>query len=91
MLPAGRDIELILRAQDVIHSVFIPAMRFKQDAVPGMEIRAHLQATEIGTYELVCSQLCGLGHYRMRATVSVVSDEEFRRWLQAQSEKLAAQ
>jgi cytochrome c oxidase subunit II len=91
MVPVGRDIELILRAQDVIHSVFIPAMRFKQDAVPGMEIRAHLQATQIGTYELVCSQLCGLGHYRMRATVRVVSDEEFRRWLQAQSENVAAQ
>lgn len=91
MLPAGRDIELILRAQDVIHSVFIPALRFKRDAVPGMEIRAHLQAMQIGTYELVCSQLCGLGHYRMRATVRVVSDEEFRRWLQAQSEKVAGQ
>lgn len=91
MLPAGRDIELILHAQDVIHSVFIPALRFKQDAVPGMEIRAHLRATRIGTYELVCSQLCGLGHYRMRATVRVVSEEEFRRWLQGQSEKVAGQ
>jgi cytochrome c oxidase subunit 2 len=85
MLPVDRDVELTLRAQDVIHSVFIPAMRFKQDAVPGMEIRARLRPTRIGTYEIVCSQLCGLGHYRMRATARVVSDEEFNRWLRTQS------
>jgi len=91
MPPVRRDVELILRAQDVIHSVFIPAMRFKQDAVPGMEIRAHLQATQMGTYELVCSQLCGLGHYRMRASVRVVSAEEFQRWLQTQSVNSLAQ
>jgi len=85
VLPAGRDVDLTLRAQDVIHSVFIPAMRFKQDAVPGMEIHAHLQPIQAGTYELVCSQLCGLGHYRMRATARVVSEQEFRGWLQSQS------
>ncbi len=85
MLPVGREVDLTLRAQDVIHSVFIPAMRFKQDAVPGMEIHARLQPTEIGDYELVCSQLCGLGHYRMRATARVVSEQEFNHWLQAQA------
>jgi cytochrome c oxidase subunit 2 len=81
VVPVGHPVALDLRAQDVIHSVFIPAMRLKQDAVPGMDVRTHFTPTEIGNYELVCSQLCGLGHYRMKATVRVVSEEEFKRWL----------
>lgn len=86
VLPVNRDVELTLRAQDVIHSVFIPAMRFKQDAVPGMAIHAHLRPVETGTFEIACSQLCGLGHYRMRATVKIVSEEEFKKWLRKDSE-----
>lgn len=85
VLPVNRDADLILRAQDVIHSVFIPAMRFKQDAVPGMEIHARLRPLQTGTFEIACSQLCGLGHYRMRAAVKVVSEEEFKQWLKKQS------
>jgi cytochrome c oxidase subunit 2 len=81
VLPAGRNIDLILRAQDVVHSLFIPAMRFKQDTVPGMEIHSHLMPTQVGNYEIACAELCGLGHYRMRAVVRVVSGEEFERWL----------
>jgi cytochrome c oxidase subunit 2 len=91
VLPVGRDVDLRLRAQDVIHSIFIPAMRFKKDAVPGMDIHAHLRPTQIGTYEIVCSQLCGLGHYRMRATARVITDEEFSRWLRTQSKTSAVQ
>jgi cytochrome c oxidase subunit 2 len=82
VLPVGRDVELTLRAQDVIHSVFIPAMRFKQDAVPGMAIRTHLQPVVAGNYEIACAELCGLGHYRMRAQVRVVSQKEFDSWLE---------
>jgi cytochrome c oxidase subunit 2 len=87
VLPVGRLVELDLRAQDVIHSVFIPAMRLKQDAVPGMDIKTHFTPTEIGNYELVCSQLCGLGHYRMKATVHVVSQEDFKKWLKDQASR----
>lgn len=85
VLPVNRDVDLTLRAQDVIHSVFIPAMRFKQDAVPGMEIHAQLRPLQTGTFEIACSQLCGLGHYRMRAAVKVVTEEEFKEWLKKQS------
>ncbi len=81
VLPVGREADLSLRSQDVIHSVFIPAMRFKQDAVPGMDIHAHFTPTQTGTFELACSQLCGLGHYRMTALVRVVSDQEFNAWM----------
>jgi cytochrome c oxidase subunit II len=86
VLPAERDVELILRAQDVIHSIFIPAMRFKQDAVPGMEIHSHLHPVAMGDYEIACAELCGTGHYRMRALVRVVSQEQFAAWLKAQQE-----
>lgn len=81
VVPVDRDVELILRANDVIHGLFIPAMRFKQDAVPGMTTHAHFKPLETGTYELACSQLCGLGHYRMRASVQVVTEEKFKQWL----------
>ncbi|HEV2987267.1 MAG TPA: cytochrome C oxidase subunit II, partial [Candidatus Angelobacter sp.] len=83
VLPAGHDVDLALRANDVIHGLFIPSMRFKQDAVPGMTIQAHFKPLQVGTYEIVCSQLCGLGHYRMRASVRVVTEEEFKQWLKS--------
>jgi cytochrome c oxidase subunit 2 len=83
VLPAGRPVHLTLRAQDVVHSVFIPAMRFKQDTVPGMDIHAHFTPTEVGTYELACAELCGLGHYRMQAKVRVLGEDEFQKWLQS--------
>jgi cytochrome c oxidase subunit 2 len=84
VVPVGREVQLRLHAQDVVHSLFIPAMRFKQDTVPGMEIHSHFTPTQMGSYEIACSQLCGIGHYRMRATVRVVSEEEFEKWLKAQ-------
>lgn len=84
VVPVGKPVVLRLRAQDVIHSLFIPAMRIKQDTVPGMDIRTSFTATRMGTYEIVCSQLCGIGHYKMRAVVRVVSEEEFENWLKAQ-------
>ena len=86
VLPVGRRADLDLRAQDVIHSVFIPAMRLKQDAVPGMETHMRFTPTETGVFEMVCSQLCGLGHYRMKAVVRVVSEGEFKDWLKAQDQ-----
>jgi len=89
VLPTGRDIDLTLHAQDVVHSLFIPAMRFKQDTVPGMEIHSHLMPTQTGTYEIACAELCGLGHYRMRAMVRVVSEEEFEHWLKSQENPAA--
>ena len=84
VVPVAHPVQLHLRAQDVIHSLFIPAMRFKQDTVPGMEIVSHFTPTQIGNYELACAELCGLGHYRMRATVRVLSDNDFQKWLKAQ-------
>ena len=82
-LPVDREIDLSLRAVDVIHSFFVPSLRFKQDAVPGLNIHMHLRPTQIGDYEVACAELCGLGHYKMHGMVKVVSQEDFDKWLAA--------
>jgi cytochrome c oxidase subunit 2 len=83
VVPVNREIELILRAHDVIHSFFVPAMRFKQDAVPGLAIHMHFTPTQTGDFEIACAELCGMGHYRMHGIVRVVSQDEFDKWLAA--------
>ncbi len=80
-LPVKREVDITLRSQDVIHSLFIPAMRFKQDAVPGLAIHMHFTPTETGDYEIVCAELCGLGHYKMHGMLKVLSQEDFDKWL----------
>ncbi len=80
-IPVNQPVELRLIAEDVIHSFFVPAFRVKQDAVPGMDIEVWFEATEVGEYEIACAELCGLGHYRMRATVMVHSAEDYQQWL----------
>ncbi len=84
-IPVNREVEVILRSKDVIHSFFVRELRLKQDLVPGMEIPIHFTATKMGTYEIVCSQLCGLGHYKMRAFFRVMAEEDFDKWLQSQA------
>lgn len=83
-IPVNREIELILKSQDVTHSFYIRELRLKQDAVPGMEIHMHFTATDIGQYELACAELCGLGHYRMHSMLTVVSDADYQKWLMEQ-------
>ena len=81
--PVNRDIEVILRAEDVIHSFFVPSMRFKQDAVPGLAIHMHFKPITTGDYEIACAELCGLGHYKMHGILKIVSQDEFDKWLAA--------
>lgn len=80
-VPAGRPVVVHLSSEDVIHSFYVPQFRVRQDVVPGMDIRAWFQATKPDTFELGCSQLCGLGHYRMRAQVFVHTPEDFDAWM----------
>jgi cytochrome c oxidase subunit II len=84
VVPINREIRLQLHAQDVIHSFFVPDLRLKQDAVPGLNVQAHFEATKLGDYEIVCAELCGLGHYRMHAVLRVVSEDDFQRWQRQQ-------
>jgi cytochrome c oxidase subunit 2 len=82
VLPLGRPVIVQLSSKDVIHSFGVPAMRVKQDAIPGMMIPVWFTPTRLGEYEIACSQLCGLGHYRMRGVLRVVSDDDYRAWLE---------
>ena len=82
-VPVNREVEVILRSHDVIHSFFVPAMRFKQDAVPGLAIHMHFTPIQTGDFEIACAELCGLGHYKMHGIVKVVSEDEFNKWLAA--------
>ncbi|WP_165222841.1 cytochrome c oxidase subunit II [Aquisphaera insulae] len=78
-----------LKSTDVIHSFFLPQMRVKQDAVPGLTIPVWFDSDTAGKFELVCAELCGWGHYKMRGNVTVhATDDEFARW---QAEMLAEQ
>lgn len=77
VIPANRQVELTLRSKDVIHSLFIPVMRFKQDTVPGMAIKVHLTATKEGNYEIPCAELCGQLHFNMKSPLLVVGREEY--------------
>ena len=85
IVPAGRPVIVHLSAKDVIHSFGVPAMRIKQDANPGMMTAVWFTPTVTGDFDVACSQLCGLGHYRMKAILRVVSREEFARWLASQA------
>ena len=83
-LPLGRPVIVQLSARDVIHSFGAPAMRVKQDAIPGIGIPVWFTPTLPGVFDIACSQLCGLGHYRMRAVITVTSSDDFASWLRAQ-------
>ena len=87
-VPVGQEIELLIKTQDVTHSFYVRELRLKQDAVPGMTIQMHFNATVPGEYELACAELCGLGHYRMRSFVNVVSRDEFDKWMRDQEAAL---
>jgi cytochrome c oxidase subunit 2 len=83
VLPAGRQVDLRLRSIDVIHGFFVPGMRLKENTVPGLVLHVHFTPATPGTYPILCSQVCGLGHERMQAILSVVSPAEFEAWLAA--------
>ncbi|MBA3356958.1 MAG: cytochrome c oxidase subunit II [Pyrinomonadaceae bacterium] len=75
-IPSGRPVELLLRSKDVIHNIWVPQLRFKQDLVPGMVIRVHFTANTPGKYELACAELCGQLHFQMKSYLLVLPDDE---------------
>jgi cytochrome c oxidase subunit II len=87
-LPVNKPVRIRLDSRDVIHGFYIPNFRIYQDAVPGRTIDlVWFIPTKIGSYDLACSQLCGSGHYNMKAQVEVVSQEDYDKWYK---QKLAA-
>jgi cytochrome c oxidase subunit 2 len=87
-VPEGREVEVLIRTQDVTHSFYVRELRLKQDAVPGMVIHMHFNATVPGEYEIACAELCGLGHYRMRSFLYVVSQADYDKWIRDQEAAL---
>ena len=73
----NRPVELILAARDVTHSIWIPPLRFKQDAVPGLEIPVHFTPNRVGRYEIACAELCGQQHYKMKSYMLVLPADEY--------------
>ena len=87
-LPVDRPVLVHLSSKDVIHSFGLYEMRVKQDAIPGMQIPVWFVPTRVGEYEIACSQLCGLGHYRMRGFVNVQTADAFKSWMTDQAKEL---
>jgi len=84
-IPVNRPILLTLHSKDVGHSFYVRELRVQQDFVPGLNIPIHFTAIQTGRFEIVCTQLCGLGHYNMKAYLSVLSEAEFDDWLHKQA------
>ena len=82
-VPVGREIKLIEKSLDVTHGFFVRELRLKQDALPGIAIPVHfhVDTDKVGEYEISCTQLCGSGHHRMRATLKVMTQADFDKWL----------
>ena len=77
-LPVNRPVELRLRSKDVIHNIWVPPLRFKQDLVPGMEIKVHFTPNKVGKYELACAELCGQLHFKMKSFLLVLPEDEIQ-------------
>ncbi len=81
VLPVGRPARILMRSKDVQHAFFLPNFRVKQDLVPGMTTEVWFTPTKTGSYEIACAELCGLGHYRMRAFLEVMDEADYANWL----------
>jgi cytochrome c oxidase subunit 2 len=81
-VPEGQPVHFHVKAQDVLHSFWVPAWRMKIDAVPGLTTRVRMTPNRPGRFSIVCAELCGIGHAYMRQTANVVSRQDFDRWLE---------
>ncbi len=80
-IPVDTDILVELKSMDVLHSLFLPNLRIKQDAVPGSKIPVWFRAQDVGVYDIVCAELCGWGHYKMKGRLTVESKRDYEAWL----------
>ena len=86
VLPEDRPVDFRIRTRDVIHSFWVPEFRLKSDAVPGLTTKIRLTPNRLGRYQVVCAELCGIGHSTMRQNVRVIPEGEFDSWLDEQRE-----
>jgi cytochrome c oxidase subunit II len=83
-LPMGKPVKVLMRSIDVLHDFYVPEFRAKMDMVPGMVTYFWLTPTRAGTFEILCFELCGLGHPDMRGEVVVEEESDYQAWLQDQ-------
>jgi cytochrome c oxidase subunit 2 len=87
-LPVGKPVVIFLSSKDVIHSFGLPQMRVKQDAIPGIVQPVWFTPMQTGQWDIACSQLCGLGHFRMKGVYAIQTQEAFDAWLKDEAEFL---
>src|ERR1044072_607075 len=84
-MPLGKPVKMVLRSKDVLHDFYVPQFRAKMDLVPGIVTYFWMTPTVPGKYEILCAELCGVGHHEMRGTVIVEPRKQFAAWLSRQS------
>ncbi|MEP9399372.1 cytochrome c oxidase subunit II [Mesorhizobium sp. KR2-14] len=84
-LPIGKPVKMLLRSIDVLHDFYVPEFRARMDMVPGMVTYFWFTPTRTGTFEVLCAELCGVGHAFMRGAVQVDTEQDYAAWLQQQS------
>jgi cytochrome c oxidase subunit 2 len=87
-VPVDRQVRLKMRAKDVIHDLYVAEFRVKQDVVPGITTYLTFNPTKTGTYQIICAELCGVGHGVMRSRVIVMPQDEYQRWLDASARRV---
>ncbi len=87
-VPVNRQVEVLLRTKDVLHNFFVPELRIKLDTVPGLIGSLRFKPEKLGSFEIPCSELCGLGHYKMRSFMDVVEPDAYEAWLKEQASYL---
>ncbi len=80
-VPVGKAVRINIKSQDVVHSLYVPAMRVQEEAVPGRTTEMWFKADRIGNYRLFCSELCGADHALMAGTLYVMSRADYQKWL----------
>lgn len=91
MLPIDRQIEFRVETEDVLHSFWIPEFRLKTDAVPGTTTTVRMTPNQEGEFNIVCAELCGIGHSTMRQAVTVLSEDDFSAWIGEREQALAGE
>ena len=84
-LAVGQPVKMLLRSVDVLHNFYVPEFRAKMDMVPGMITYYWMEPTRVGTYDVLCAELCGTGHAYMRGTVLIDTDEDYVLWISEQT------
>jgi cytochrome c oxidase subunit II len=84
-LPVNRSVQLVLTSKDVLHSFWVPEFGQKQDTVPGQVTKLHITPNKVGTYPVICTELCGLGHSVMRTEAIVMTQKAFDSWIKSQA------